>query len=83
MFPQMSKQDWKLCWSAFSSRCRTEFCVHLNQPSERVSLHLLHHFAPVRFYGNHTDAEFVSDRLFNKPETTNAITCRSRGETDP
>ena len=55
------QRDWKLCWSAFSSRCRTEFCVHLNQPSERVSLHLLHHFAPVRFYGNHADAEFVSD----------------------
>ncbi len=63
MLPQMPKRDWKLCWSAFSSRCRTELGVHLHQPRERVSLHLLHHFTPVRFYGNHADAEFVSDLL--------------------
>ncbi len=55
------KAGLEVVLSAFSSRCRTEFGVHLNQPSERVSLHLLHHFAPVRFYGNHADAEFVSD----------------------
>ena len=61
MLPQISKRDWKWCWSAFSPRCRTELSVHFHQPRERVSLHLLHHFAPVRFYGNHADAEFVSD----------------------
>ena len=47
----------------FSSRCRTEFCVHLSKPSERVSLHLFASALPqCVFYGRlYADAEFVSD----------------------
>jgi hypothetical protein len=53
-------------------------CPH-HEVSERARLHLAHHLAAVRLDGDLADAEFAGACLFNSPDTTSAITSRSRG----
>jgi hypothetical protein len=47
-----------------------------------VGLHLAHDLTSVRLETDLADAELATDLLFNSPETTNAITSRSRGVSD-
>jgi len=67
----------------FISSGKFESGGHLHQICKRVGPHLLHHLASVRLHGDYADAEFTTDPcLFNGPDDTKAMTCRSRGESE-
>ena len=55
---------------------------HRDEVGERVRLHLAHGLTPVCLDRDFADAEFAATCLFNRPETTSAMTSRSRGVSD-
>jgi hypothetical protein len=52
---------------------------HLDQLGQGARAHFCHNLAAVRFHRDLADAEFITTCLFDRPETTNAMTSRSRG----
>ena len=58
-------------------RRRAQYRGHIYQVDERAGLHLSHHLAAVCFHRDLADAELATS-LFNRPETTGAMTSRSR-----
>jgi hypothetical protein len=53
-------------------------CPH-HEVRERARLHLAHHLAAVRLDGDSLMPSSPATCLFNSPDTTSAITSRSRG----
>ena len=55
---------------------------HSYQVRERLSFHLSHHVAPVCLYRDTGPASSAPTSLFKSPDTTKAMTCRSRWLSD-